>query len=43
MSFWWDGRDDDMRRVVSNLYIVTVEAKGALERKSRYRTEQLVG
>ena len=31
--FWWDGRDDDMRRVVSNLYIVTVEAKGALERK----------
>lgn len=31
--FWWDGRDDDKRRVVSNFYIVTVEAEGALERK----------
>ena len=31
--FWWDGRDDDMRRVVSNFYIVTVEAEGVLERK----------
>lgn len=31
--FWWDGRDDDKRRVVSNFYIVTVEAKGALEQK----------
>ncbi len=32
--FWWDGRDDDMRRVASNFYIVTVEAEGALERKT---------
>ncbi|MDE0185920.1 MAG: Ig-like domain-containing protein [Candidatus Poribacteria bacterium] len=32
--FWWDGRDDDMRRVVSNFYIVTVEAEGALARKA---------
>ncbi|MBI1928177.1 hypothetical protein HYR99_28520 [Candidatus Poribacteria bacterium] len=31
--FWWDGRDDENRRVVSNFYIVTVEGEGTMSRK----------
>ena len=31
--FWWDGRDDENQQVVSNFYIVTVEAEGALGKK----------
>ncbi len=32
--FWWDGRDDENQRVVSNSYIVAVEGEGTMSTKS---------
>jgi len=31
---WWDGRDDDQQIVVSNFYIITVEAEGVMDTKT---------
>ena len=31
---WWDGRDDNQQTVVSNFYIITVEAEGAMDTKT---------